>query len=122
LSIVTLNKMATKHKSKRFAPKLHIRRGDTVMVIAGDDKGKTGEVSQVFPDKMRAIVEGVNIVKKHVKATQNEEGGIQEMSASLHVSNLAVVDPQTGEATRIGRKVEDGQSVRFSKKTGNIIK
>lgn len=114
--------MATKDKTKRFAPKLHIRKGDTVMLLAGDDKGKTGEVTQVFPDKMRAIVEGVNIVKKHVKATQNEEGGIQEMPASVHISNLSVVDPKTGEASRVGRKVENGQSVRYSKKSGNIIK
>lgn len=113
--------MAKKNTPKRFATKLHIRRGDTVMVLAGDDKGKTGEVIQVFPDKMRAIVDGVNIVKKHVKATQTEEGGIQEMSASLHISNLAVVDPKTGQATRVGRKVENGVTVRFSKKTGNII-
>jgi len=113
--------MATKNKAKRFATKLHIRRGDTVMVLAGDDKGKKGEVVQVFPDKMRAIVDGVNIVKKHIKATQTEEGGIQEMPASLHISNLAVVDPKTGEATRVGRKNENGVSVRFSKKTGNII-
>ena len=115
--------MATKpkHKTKRFAPKLHVRKGDTVVVLAGDDKGKQGEVTQVFPDKMRALVEGVNIVKKHVKATQNEEGGIQEMSASVHVSNLAVVDPKTGEAGRVGRKTENGQSVRYSKKSGNIL-
>lgn len=113
--------MAKKNTPKRFATKLHIRRGDTVMVLAGDDKGKTGEVIQVLPDKMRAIVDGVNIVKKHVKATQTEEGGIQEMSASLHISNLAVVDPKTGQATRVGRKVENGVTVRFSKKTGNII-
>ena len=113
--------MSKKITLKRFATKLHIRRGDTVMVLAGDDKGKTGEVIQVFPDKMRAIVDGVNIVKKHVKATQTEEGGIQEMSASLHISNLAVVDPKTGQATRVGRKVENGVTVPFSKKTGNII-
>ena len=106
---------------KRQRTKLHIRRGDTVMVMAGDDKGKTGEVVQVFPDKMRAIVEGVNIVKKHVKATQTEEGGITEMPASIHISNLAVVDPKTGEATRIGRKNVDGKNVRYSKKSGNII-
>lgn len=110
----------TKNKQTRPA-KLHIRRGDTVMVLSGDDKGKTGEVLQVFPEKMRAIVEGVNIVKKHVKATQNEEGGIQEMSASIHVSNLAVLDPKTKEATRTGRKLVDGKSVRYSKKSGNII-
>jgi large subunit ribosomal protein L24 len=113
--------MSKKNKPKRFTTKLHIRRGDTVMLLAGDDKGKTGEVIQVFPDKMRATVEGVNIVKKHVKATQTEEGGIQEMSAPVHISNLAVVDPKTGEATRIGRRVENGVSVRYSKKTGNII-
>jgi large subunit ribosomal protein L24 len=113
--------MATKNTSKRFSPKLHIRKGDKVVVLTGDDKGKTGEVLQVFRAKDRAIVEGVRIVKKHVKATQNEEGGIQEMPASIHVSNLAVVDPKTGEGTRIGRKVENGVSVRYSKKTGNII-
>ena len=114
--------MATKNKVKRFAPKLHVRKGDSVMVLAGDDKGKTGQVLQIFPDKNRAIVEGVNIVKKHVKATQNEEGGIQEMEASIHLSNLAVLDPKTGEPTRIGRREENGASVRYSKKTGNVIK
>jgi large subunit ribosomal protein L24 len=114
--------MATKHKVKRFAPKLHVRKGDQVMVLAGDDKGKTGIVLQVMPDKNRAIVEGVNIVKKHVKATQTEEGGIQEMEATIHLSNLAVLDPKTGEPTRIGRREENGTSVRYSKKTGNVIK
>jgi large subunit ribosomal protein L24 len=71
---------------------------------------------------MRATVEGLNIVKKHVKASQTEEGGIQEMPAPIHVSNLSIVDPKTGEATRVGRKIENGVSVRYSKKTGNIIK
>jgi len=112
--------MASTKKSKQ-PTKLHVRRGDKVMVIAGDDKGKTGEVLQVFPEKMRAIVDGVNIVKKHVKATQTEEGGIQEMPAAVHISNLALVDPKSGEATRIGRKKVDGVSVRYSKKSGNII-
>lgn len=114
--------MATKNKIKRFAPKLHVRKGDSVMVLAGDDKGKTGQVIQVIPDKNRAIVEGVNIVKKHVKATQNQEGGIQEMEATIHLSNLAVLDPKTGEPTRVGRRSENGESVRYSKKTGNVIK
>ena len=129
--------MATKNKVKRFAPKLHVRRGDQVMVISGDDKGKTGLVLQVFTDKNRAIVEGINIVKKHVKASQTEEGGIREMEATMktracvmhaqeetiHISNLAHVDPKTGEATRIGYRVEEnGEKVRFSKKSGNIIK
>jgi large subunit ribosomal protein L24 len=114
--------MATKNNTKRFAPKLHIRTGDKVMVLSGDDKGKTGLVLQVFPDKLRAIVEGVNVVKKHVKASQTEEGGIREMEATIHVSNLALVDPKTGEATRIGRRIENGEKVRYSKKTGNVIK
>jgi len=114
--------MATKHKVKRFAPKLHVRKGDQVMVMAGDDKGKTGVVLQVIPEKNRAVVEGVNIVKKHIKATQNQEGGIQEMEATIHLSNLAVLDPKTGEPTRVGRREENGASVRYSKKTGNVIK
>ncbi len=91
------------------------------MVIAGDDKGKTGEVLQVLPVKMRAVVDGVNIVKRHVKASQTEEGGIVEKPAAIHVSNLALIDPKTGEATRIGRREENGQWVRYSKKSGNII-
>ncbi|HMX38680.1 MAG TPA: 50S ribosomal protein L24 [Saprospiraceae bacterium] len=114
--------MSKKNTLKRFTTKLHIRSGDTVMVLAGDDKGKTGEVLQVFPAKMRAIVDGVNMVKKHVKSTQDQEGGIQDMPASIHISNLAIVDPSTGQATRVGRKVEGGKTVRFSKKTGTIIK
>lgn len=113
--------MATKSNTKRHKPKLHIRTGDTVMVIAGDDKGKTGTVLQVFPDQMRAIVEDVNIVHKHVKATAEQEGGIQEMPAPIHVSNLMLLDPKTGEPTRIGRRMENGVRVRYSKKTGNII-
>ena len=114
--------MATKHKVKRFAPKLHVRKGDQVMVMAGDDKGKTGVVLQVIPEKNRAVVEGVNIVKKHIKATQNQEGGIQEMEATIHLSNLAVLDPKTGGPTRVGRREDNGASVRYSKKTGNVIK
>lgn len=112
--------MAIKN-NKRFTTKLHIRKGDTVMVLSGDDKGKTGEVLQIIPAKMRAVVDGINIVKKHVKASQTEEGGIQEMPAPIHISNLAVVDPKTGEATRVGRKIVDGKSVRYSKSSGNII-
>jgi len=114
--------MSTNNKSKRFTQKLHIRKGDTVMAIAGDDKGKSGEVIQVFPDNLRAVVDGLNIVKKHVKASQNEEGGIQEMPAPIHISNLLLVDPKTGEGVRTGRKIDNGISVRYSKKTGNIIK
>ncbi len=114
--------MATKNTSKRFAPKIHIRKGDRVIVLAGDDNGKTGEVTEVIPSKYRAVVEGVNIVKKHVKATQNESGGITEMSASIHISNLSLVDPKSGEATRINYGIENDVKVRISKKSGNVIK
>ncbi|MBK8557872.1 MAG: 50S ribosomal protein L24 [Lewinellaceae bacterium] len=113
--------MATTKNTKRPS-KFNIRRGDTVMVIAGDDKGKKGEVLQIIPGKMRAVVDGINIVKKHVKATQTEEGGIQEMPAAVHLSNLALLDPKSGEPTRVGRKSVDGVNVRYSKKSGNIIK
>ncbi len=114
--------MATKNKVKRFAPKLRIHTGDQVIVISGDDKGKTGTVTRVIPDKNRAVVEGVNIAKKHVKATQNEEGGIQDMETPIDISNLALIDPTSGGATRIGFREENGAKVRFSKKSGNIIK
>ncbi len=92
------------------------------MVIAGNSKGVTGEVKQVLRGKNRAIVDGVNMVKKHTKATQEEEGGINEMEASIHISNLALIDPKSGSATRVGRKTENGKSVRYSKKSGEIIK
>jgi large subunit ribosomal protein L24 len=102
--------------------KFHIKSGDKVIVIAGDEKGKSGVVTQMIPSKQRAVVDGLNIVKKHVKATQTAEGGIQEVSAPMHISNLAVVDPKTGKPTRTGRKEVNGKSVRFSKSTGEIIK
>ncbi|MAT53839.1 MAG: 50S ribosomal protein L24 [Bacteroidetes bacterium] len=101
---------------------MHIKKGDKVMVIAGNYKGATGEVLEVFPKKNRAIVDNVNLVKKHQKPTQNNpEGGIIEMPAPLHLSNLMLIDPKTGEPTRIGRKLVDGKLVRYSKKSGEII-
>lgn len=106
----------------RFAPKLHIKKGDKVVVMAGADEGKEGVVLEVFPDKYRAIVENVNIVKKHLKPTNDNPGGIQEMAAPIHLSNLMLVDPKTGEPTRIGRKEIEGKLVRYSKKSGEIIK
>lgn len=109
-------------KTTRFAPKLHVKKGDKVVVIAGADKGKEGLVLEVFPGKNRAIVENVNIVKKHLKPTNDNPGGIQEMAAPVHLSNLMLVDPKTGEPTRIGRKLVDGKLVRYSKKSGEIIK
>jgi large subunit ribosomal protein L24 len=108
--------------TKRFAPKLSVKKGDKVKVIAGSNKGQTGEIKQVFPSLNRAIVEGINMVKKHTKATQDNPGGINEIESPIHISNLMVVDPKTGEPTRIGRKLVEGKMVRYSKKSGEIIK
>lgn len=104
--------------------KLHIKKGDTVMVLSGTDKGKTGRVLEVLVDKQRAIVEGVGIVTKHAKpSAKNPQGGIEKVEAPVHISNLNVVDPKTGKATRIGRKLNDaGKLVRYSKKSGEEIK
>jgi len=103
--------------------KLHIKTGDTVKVIAGDDNGKTGKVLSVDKLKSRAIVEGLNMITKHVKPTAAKpQGGIEKKEASIHISNLKLVDPKTGEATRTGRKEgENGKLVRYSKKTGEVI-
>ena len=101
---------------------LNIKKGDKVVVIAGANRGAEGSVLQVFPEKKRAIVEGVNIVKKHTKPTNDNPGGINEIAAPIHISNLMLVDPKTGEGTRIGRREENGKMVRYSKKSGEIIK
>ncbi len=106
----------------RFAPKLKIKKGDQVIVIAGAYKGKKGRVLEVYPLKNRALVEGVNIVKKHQKPTNDNPGGIIEKEAPIHISNILIIDPKTGDATRVGRKLENGKLVRYSKKTGEIIK
>jgi len=104
--------------------KLHIKKGDTVYVNAGDDKGKTGKVVRVLVDKNRAVVEGVNIVSKSQKPNaKNPQGGIVKMEAPIHISNLNVVDPKTGKPTRIGRRRnEAGKLVRYAKKSGEEIK
>ena len=104
--------------------KLHIKKGDTVVVITGNSKGQKGKVLEVNRDTDRAIVEGVNMVKKHTKPnSKNPQGGIIEQEASIHVSNLLLADPKTGVATSIGRKLSaDGKLVRYSKKSGEEIK
>lgn len=102
--------------------KINIKTGDKVVVIAGNNKGQSGEVREVLRSKNRVIVSGLNLVKKHTKATQEEEGGINEVEAPIHISNVALVDPKSGDATRIGRKKVDGKTVRYSKKSGEIIK
>ena len=104
--------------------KLHIKKGDTVIVNAGDSKGQTGKVLKVLVEKERAIVEGVNMVSKHTKPNaKNPQGGIVKQEASIHISNLQPVDAKIGKATRVGRKEgADGKLVRYSKKSGEEIK
>ena len=104
--------------------KLHINKGDTVYVNSGEDKGKTGVVLKVLVKENRAVVEGVNMVSKHTKpSAKNPQGGIVKQEAPIHISNLNVVDPKTGKATRIGRKMSsEGTLVRYSKKSGEEIK
>ncbi len=104
--------------------KLHIKKGDTVIVIAGESKGQKGRVLEVNRDKNKAIVEGVNMVSKHTKPNAKApQGGIIKKEAPVHVSNLMLVDPTSGKATRIGRKLNDkNKLVRYSKKSGEEIK
>ena len=103
--------------------KLHIKKGDTVYVNAGNDKGKTGKVLEVIPSKDRAIVEGINMVSKHTKPNaQHPQGGIVKQEAGIHVSNLQLVDPKTGAPTRVGYRMEGDKKVRFAKKSGEEIK
>ncbi|MEM9341340.1 MAG: 50S ribosomal protein L24 [Bacteroidota bacterium] len=100
--------------------KLKIKTGDTVTVIAGDHKGSEGKVMQVDREKNKAIVEGVNVVKKHEKpSAQNPQGGIVEKEAPIHISNLSLME--NGEAVRVGYAMKDGKKVRVSKKTGEIV-
>ncbi len=103
--------------------KLHIRRGDTVYVLAGKDKGKTGKVLKVLVEKQRALVEGVNMVSKSAKpSAKNPQGGIIKMEAPIHVSNLSLIDPKSGKPTRVSRRREGKNVIRISKKSGEEIK
>jgi large subunit ribosomal protein L24 len=102
--------------------KLKIKSGDTVVVTAGDHKGSEGKVLRVDAEKNKAIVEGVNTVKKHEKpSAANPQGGISEKEALIHISNLSLVDPKSGDATRVGYRMEDGKKVRFSKKSNQVL-
>jgi large subunit ribosomal protein L24 len=105
--------------------KLHIKKGDTVIVITGNYRGQKGRVLEVIRKTDRAIVEGVNLVKKHTKPNaKSPQGGIVEQEAGIHISNLMLVDPKTGERTRVGRRVDEntGKLIRYSKKSGEEIK
>ncbi len=99
-----------------------IKKGDRVIITTGRDKGKKGEVLKVFPKEDRALVSGVNMVKRHQRQTQRTQGGIVNKEAPVHLSNIAHVDPRSGGATRIGFKtLGDGRTVRFAKKSGEVI-
>lgn len=102
--------------------KLKIKSGDTVKVITGDHKGVDGKVLRVLREKNKAIVEGVNIVSKHVKpSANNPQGGIVKKEAPIHISNIALIDPKSKEATKVSYKVEDGKKVRVSKKSNQVL-
>jgi large subunit ribosomal protein L24 len=103
-------------------PKLKIKKGDKVVILAGRDKGKRGEVLQVMPKENRALVQGVNLVKRHQKQTAQQDGGIVAKEGPIHISNLAVEDPKDGEPTRVGFKIaDDGRKVRYAKRSGELI-
>ena len=99
-----------------------IKKGDKVVVLVGRDKGRTGEVVQVMPRETRAVVRGVNVVKRHTRQTGQQEGGIISKEAPIHLSNLAIADPKDGKATRVGFKtLDDGRKVRVAKRSGDLI-
>ena len=99
-----------------------IKKGDEVVVLAGRDRGRNGEVIRMFPTEQRALVRGVNMVRRHQKQSAQAEGGIISKEASIHLSNLAIADPKDGKATRVGFKfLEDGRKVRFAKRSGDLI-
>lgn len=102
--------------------KMKLKKGDQVVVITGKDKGKTGEITRVIPDESRVVVAGINMVTKHTKPTQLSTGGLQKVEAPIHVSNVALADPKTGKATKVGmKKLTDGKKVRVAKKSGETI-
>ena len=101
---------------------MHVKKGDKVIVISGKDKGKQGVVLEAYPKKDRVLVEGVNIVKKHAKPSQaNPQGGIFDQEAAIHVSNVMIIDPKTGNPTRVGYQTVDGKKVRVAKKSGESL-
>ncbi|WP_026174189.1 50S ribosomal protein L24 [Effusibacillus pohliae] len=102
---------------------MHVKKGDQVIVIAGKDKGKKGKILEAYPSEGRVLVEGVNIIKRHTRPNAAyPQGGIIEREAPIHASNVMVLDPKTGEPTRIGKKIlKDGSKVRYAKKSGEVL-
>jgi large subunit ribosomal protein L24 len=109
-------------RKKIYSGKVHIKKGDKVKVIAGAYKGVEGEVLEVNPKNYRAVVENVNLMKKHAKPTNDQPGGIREINTPIHISNLMLIDPKSGDPTRVGIKVEGEKRVRYSKNSGETIK
>lgn len=117
-----MSKQLPKVLQKRFKPKFKIKKGDTVKVISGDDKGASGRVLSIDTKTGRAFVEGVNIVYKHSKpSTKYPNGGIIELEAPINISKLMLIDPKTKTPTRVGRKVVDGKIIRYAKKSGEEL-
>lgn len=102
-------------------PKLKIKKGDQVIILSGEDKGKTGEVVKAMPKEGKVVVQGINLVKRHQKPSQTTPGGIVTKEAPIDASNVAVADPKTGKATKIGYKEVDGKKVRVARKSGEVI-
>jgi large subunit ribosomal protein L24 len=103
-------------------PKLKVKKGDTVVVISGRDKGRQGEIVRVLPAEMRVIVQGVNIAKRHTKPSMGNPGGILEKELPIHVSNVAHLDPQSQRPTRVGyKRLDDGRKVRVARRSGEVI-
>jgi len=98
-----------------------IRKGDKVVVLTGKDKGRNGEVLRVMPKDDKAVVRGVNMIRRHQKQSQSQEGGIISKEAPIHLSNIAIVDPKDGKATRVGFEVREGKKVRIAKRSGAVI-
>jgi large subunit ribosomal protein L24 len=98
-----------------------IRKGDKVVVLAGKDKGRTGEVLRMMPSEDKALVRGINIIRRHQRQSQSQEGGIISKEAPIHVSNIAIADPKDGKPTRVGFDVKDGKKVRVAKRSGATI-
>ncbi|HMS52320.1 MAG: 50S ribosomal protein L24 [Sphingobacteriales bacterium] len=118
--------MESKYKISvsRFAPKFHVKKGDEVMIIAGEFKGKQGKVLKIYTKTGRATVEGINVVTRHYRknAQTNNEGRVLEKEAPIHISNLMLIDPKTGSPTRVGIKIENNKKIRYAKKSGEVIK
>ena len=109
-------------ENSKYQEKIKLKKGDEVIVLAGKDRGQTGKIDRVDPKAYRIFVSGLNIAKRHTRpGSSSEEGGIIDKAMSLHVSNLALVDPKTKKASRIGYKLQDGKKVRFAKASGTVL-